>query len=239
MLLLQAPTAGAAAGTVGAGLLLVSLPLLWAHTRRAADGFLPHAVIGNPAIRACSIGGLTLLGGYFAALLAVPSLLAETQGWSSLGIGLAMLPAAAAGAVGSRVVGRLLADGGHFRTASAVAAGSVATLLLAGFGGGSPWLLVLGVAGASIGFSGGSVALNDRVTLAADDSTLGVALGMVNMVQFVGGAIGTALLGGLSGLVPLHTALGLAAVLPTIGLAVLVRAARRDATDPSPAPAGA
>lgn len=239
MLLLQSPTAGAAAGTVGAGLLLVSLPLLWRHTRRAPDGFLPHAVIGNPSIRAASIGGLVLLGGYFAALLAVPSLLAETQGWSSLAIGLAMLPAAAAGAVGSRVVGRLLARGGHFRIASGVAAGSVACLLLAGFGGGSPWLLVLGVAGASIGFSGGSVALNDRVTLAADDSFLGVALGMVNMVQFVGGAIGTALLGGLSGLVALHTALGLAAALPALGLVVLVRAARRDAADPSPSPIAA
>jgi hypothetical protein len=75
-------------------------------------------------------------------------------------------------------------------------------------------LLVLGLAGASIGFGGANVAMTDRVTLAAPAGTANVTLGVFNMTQFAGGAMGSALIGGLSGLLPLEGALAASAMLP-------------------------
>lgn len=238
LLLVQSPTAGRTVGLAGAALLLLAGPVAVWWTRRRPHGFLPAVVVGDPVIRRASAIGALSLGGYFAALFAVPNLIADALGWSPLQIGLALLPAAALGAVASRMAGRVVARVGHWRVVAVVAAAGTAGMLIAAAGGGAlPLLLVLGLAGPAVGWSGANVAMTDRVTTAAPEGTVGVSIGIYNMVQFAGGAVGSALIGGLSGLLPVSGALAACAVLPAValGLALTARGDRYAVGLPSPA----
>ncbi len=214
LLVLQSPSAGPVVGLVGGVLLLGGGPVAVAHIRQTPRGFLPRDVVTDPTIVRAALVGAACLGGYFAALFAIPELVSEAFGWTPLQIGLALLPAAAMGAVASRVAGKVVAGSGHFRVVAVVAGLAAVAMVGAAVGSGTIVLLVLGLAGASIGFGGANVAMTDRVTLAAPEGTANVTLGVFNMVQFAGGAVGSALIGGLSGLLPLEGALAASAVLP-------------------------
>lgn len=218
-LLLQSPATGLglrATGVAG-GAAAVGVAAVLRHVRRRPAGFLPAAVVGDPAFRRCAFGGLSLLAAYLGMLLAVPLLLADGQGWRPLQIGLALLPAAALGAVTASSVGALIVRVGRARLASGLAVSSAAGLLVAAAAPGTPLLLVAGMCLVVAGFAGGQVALLDGVAAVVTEEHRGVALGVFNLVFFSGGAVGAAAVGGLAGLVSLPGALACLAVLPAVG----------------------
>ena len=229
--ILQAPTAGGLVGTVGAALLVTGVPAAVLLARRRPDGFLPRDVIADGRIMRPAVATLALLGAYFAMLLAVPELLAASRGWSPLQIGLALLPAAAAGAIASRVTGRVAPTAGRPRTASAIAVLTLVCLAVASAAPTSAVALVVGLAGASIGFAASQAALVDEVAALAPVHVLGAALGVFNMVTFVGGSMGPALVGGLSGVVGLSAAVAATTLGPLGALAMLGLPRLRAATD--------
>ncbi|HVM14864.1 MAG TPA: MFS transporter, partial [Egibacteraceae bacterium] len=178
-LMLQSPGGGlgVVAGAAFAAVALIGVALLMRHVRLRPLGFLPAAVVGDPAFRRCAGAGFTLLAAYLGMLLALPLLLTESQGWRPLQIGLALLPAAALGATTASVAGALAERVGRYRLASALAAGSALGLLVASAAPTSPLLLVAGMCLVVAGFAGGQVALIDAVTSLVDDAHRGVALG--------------------------------------------------------------
>lgn len=214
LLILQSPAAGWVFGVTGLVLLVGGAAFLRRHIPRHPTGFLPVEVISDPAIIRSAIGGACVLGAYFTMLIAAPLLIADGLGWTPLQIGASLLPAAVVGAVTARILGRRVAVIGHFRAAAVVSGIALACMLLAAAMSTSAPAVVIGMAGAAIGFSGANVALIDRVSMAARIGTTGVALGVLNLAIFAGGAVGTALIGGLSGLMSLPAALAACAVLP-------------------------
>lgn len=218
---LQAPSAGLAVGLVGAGLLLAGVPAAVLTARRRPDGFLPRAVVANGRIIRAAFASLLLLATYFALLLVVPELWAAERGWSPLRIGLTLLPAAAAGAVASRVAGRLAPRYGRWRTAGAVAVVTLVGLGVAAVAPDDVLAVVVGVAGASIGFAASQAVLVDDVSTVAPTPVRGAALGVFNMVTFVGGSLGPAVVGGLSGVVGLERAVPVT-ILGPVGALVLL-----------------
>ncbi|CAN5372618.1 hypothetical protein BH23ACT9_BH23ACT9_38880 [soil metagenome] len=100
-------------------------------------------------------------------------------------------------------------------------------MLVAAVGEGVPVALVAGLAGTAIGFGCANVAMTDRVTIAAPAGAAGVTLGVYNMVQFAGGAVGSAMVGGLSGLLPVNGALAVTALLPAAAALLAITAPRR------------
>jgi MFS family permease len=229
-LLLQSPATGAGARAAGLFGVMVAAGLLGLglHLRRTPDGFLPRELVGNGPLIAAAVAGLTLLAAYFAAMFATPKLLTSSVGWTPLQIGLALLPAAAVGAVSSRIAGSLASRLGRFRLAAGAAAASSVGLVVAGLGQGRPVPLIVGLALAACGFGGGQVALIDALPLLVDPSEQNGALGLFNLLFFTGGAIGSAAVGGLSGPLGINGALLAVAVLPAGG-AVLALVARRAA----------
>jgi MFS family permease len=218
-LLLQSPATGAggvAAAAFGA-LLVGGLVLLVRHVRRRPDGFLPRRVVTDAQLMLSAACGLTMLAAYMALLFAVPKMLSSALGWGPLQIGLTMVPAAMVGAVASRVVGVRARPGNQHLIAAGLAAGSAAGLLLGALGGRLPLLPVVGLACAAAGFAAGQVALIDRISATVAPAVRGSALGVFNLVFFIGGTVGAAAAGGLSLLVPLPVALGVLAVLPAVG----------------------
>lgn len=227
VLLLQAPATGLgrpAIAILAVIAVVAAAGVVW-RVRARPHGFLPAAVVGRARFRRAAAAGLTLLAAYIGALFTLPLLLSAERGWSPLAIGVALVPAAAVGAVASQVVGRLVARVRHFPLVAGLAACSVAGLLLAAASQPPP-LLVAGMALVVIGFAGGQVALVDGIAAGAEDSVRGAALGVFNMVFFVGSAVGAATIGGLSGVTSLRGALALLAILPALGVLAAVTARR-------------
>jgi MFS family permease len=224
-LLLQSPATGAGgrAALAFAGLLLVGGVLLVRHIRRRPEGFLPHAVVTTWPLMAASLAGLTLLAAYLGLLLAVPKLLSGELGWSPLRIGLAMLPAAALGAVSSRIVGRILTPVRRHRLVAVLAGGSAVGLVLAAAAPRTPLVLVAGLALVAAGFAGGQVAIIDGIPSMVAAEHQGVALGVFNLLFFVGGTVGAAAVGGLSAVLGLPGAVGAVALLPALGVVLALR----------------
>jgi len=222
--LIQAPTAGAGVAMVGLALLALGVPLAAMRIRARPSGFLPLAVLRNGQIMRAAVAGMMLLAAYFAMLLAAPELLVATRGWQPLRVGLVLLPAAVTGAIAARAAGRLGPRIGHFRTATAAAAASLTGLVVGALAPTSVPAIVLGLAGTATGFGAAQVVLVDLVSDITPPGMLGAALGVFNLVVFVGGSFGTALVGGLSGVVGLPPSLAVMALLPAVALVTLRRA---------------
>lgn len=216
---LQSPSTGMGLPLAGAFGLLALLGgwRLVRHVRRRPDGFLPASVVGDGAFRRYAGTGLTLLAAYLGMLLALPLLMSASHGWGPTRIGLALLPAAALGAVVAPAVGALVQRAGPSRLAAGLAVGSCGGLLLAASAPDRPLLLVVGMGLVVAGFAGGQVALIDAVSATVDEAHRGVALGVFNLLFFTGGAVGAAAVGGLADLVTLPGALACLAVLPAAG----------------------
>jgi len=229
VLLLQSPSTGAGAALVlpAAAALLGAVVALVGHVRRRPGGFLPRAVVTDPPLLLLAGVGFGILGAYLALLLALPQILAEQGGADPLRIGLTMLPAAAAGALASRVSGRIAARVGPYRLVVALAAAPVGGLLLAAAGAPRPVPLVAGFALAAVGFAAGQATLTELVSELVPAHVRGVAIGLYNLVFFTGGAVGSATVGGLSGPLGLRGALAALAVVPALSVLAALAAARR------------
>ena len=228
VLVLQSPSTGAGGPVLAAALALAAgaALLLARHVRRMPEGFLPLAIVRDRVLLLSAGAALPLLAAYFGLLLAIPQVLTDEQGWGPFRIGLALLPAAAAGSLASRVAPVLARRLGRETVAAALCVGSAAGVALAAAAAPRPVLLVAGLACASCGFSGGQVVLLDGVTAAADPRIRGVAIGIFNLLFFTGGAVGTAVVGGLAGLLTLPGALGVLVVLPALGAGSALLAGR-------------
>lgn len=227
--LLQAPSAGAGVGIVGAALLIVGVPSAVRLTRARPDGFLPRRVITSAELMRAAFAALALLATYFAMLLAAPELLDGAQGWSALQIGVALLPAAIAGAIASRTAGWLGPRLGRFQTATAAALVAFAGVGVTALAPTDVVAIVIGMAGAAVGFGASQAVLVDHVTIIAPAAVRGSALGVFNLITFVGGSVGPALVGGLSGVVGLPAAVVVVAAGP-LSAAVLLRWGRQPAS---------
>ena len=219
--LVQAPTAGAGVGAAGLVLLAVGVPLAVLRVRARPTGFLPLAVLRNGQIMRAGLAGMTLLAAYFAMLLEAPELLVATRGWQPLQVGLVLLPAAITGAVAARYAGRVGPRIGHFRTARTAALAALAGLVVGALAPTSVPGVVLGVAGTAGGFGAAQAVLVDHVSGITPPAMLGSALGVFNLVVFVGGSLGTALVGGLSGVLGLPLSLAVMALLPVVAIVAL------------------
>ncbi|SDQ44639.1 MFS transporter [Quadrisphaera sp. DSM 44207] len=228
ILLAQAPSSSVAVAVAGAGLLLAGLPLLAHRVRRHPEGFLPRRVLGDRAVITAAVGAAGLPAAWFALLVVVPDALAG-RGWSPLAIGAALVPAAAAALVATRTSRPVLTRLGTRTTLLLSAVAAVAALLLGALGlaTSSPVLLVAATLAVAVGFTHGQPAMLAQVGASTGEDVRGVALGVAALVFLTGGATGSALVGGLQGLVPGWAVLLATTALPLVGTAVLARTGLR------------
>lgn len=195
--------------------------LLWRQIRRVPDGFLPAELVGNPTVRRASLAAAAMPVVYFASLIAVPLYLAD-QGWTPLDNGLLLLPGALLGAAVSFSSARVVARLGRIGTArlglgiSLVGALGVASLGL------HPGLAGIGFLGLASGYALAQPSLVGEVAAAVPDRLRGGALGVFNLVFFIGAGLGAAIIGGLGATMPLGAAMFVTALAP-IGALVALR----------------
>ena len=228
VLLVQSPATGIGVAVVGVVLLALGVPSVALRVRRRPDGFLPVSVIRNAVVVRSALAAAAIPAAWFALLIAVPAVLVG-RGWQPWAVGLALLPSAATGLLAPRVAGPLLSRIGP--AAALAISGVVASvaLLAAALGAslGSAVLLVAAVVAVTFAFGLGQPALMEAVDEAVEASVRGVALGVATLMFLVGGGIGSAVVGGLAGVLSMPGALLLLAALPVLGLLALARDLRR------------
>ena len=219
VLFLQAAGGRAGQAVLLAGLVLAVVGgcgLVW-HVRRNPGGIVPRALVSNRRLVASSLAGLTLLAAYLGLLFSIPLVFSRAFGWGPLHIGAAMVPAAVTGAIVSRIVGARVERIGRRRITVAATLACALGMLLAGVAAPQPIAVVIGFALVVAGFAAGQVALIDGVPHLVPDDVRGAALGVFNLVFFVGGAVGTAAVGGIGDATTLPIAMAVVAVLPAAG----------------------
>ena len=233
VLLVQSPSTGATVALVGAVLLVLGGPAVAMRVRRRPHGFLPVSVVRNSTVVRSALAAAAVPAAWFALLIAVPAVLLG-NGWQPWHVGLALLPSAATGLLAPRIAGPLLERIGP--SAALALSGAVASsaMLVAALGtaAGSAVLLVLAVVAVTLAFGLGQPALMAAVGGAVADDVRGVAVGVATLMFLVGGGVGSAVVGGLSGAIGMASSLLLLALLPLFGIGALARDLLR-ASDPA------
>ena len=229
VLLIQSPSSGVVIASVGAVLIALGVPAVALWVRRRPHGFLPLSVIRNPMVVRSALAASAIPAAWFALLIAIPTVLIAA-GWTPVGVGLVLVPSAVAGLLAPAVAGPTLVRIGA--SASLAVAGTIAavsmTVAAAGAATGSATLLALSVIAVTGAFGLGQPALMAAVGESVAEHVRGVALGVATLMFLVGGGVGSAVVGGLSGVVGMPRSLLLLAVLPLVGVLVLVRSLWRN-----------
>jgi EmrB/QacA subfamily drug resistance transporter len=187
-----APLAGAAALAV----------LLWRRERRAAEPLVPRDVLGSPAVLAANLAGFLHGAMMLGAFLLLSLQMQDLLGLSPLAAGAGLLATRATSVLWAQAGARLAhAVGARAVMALGMAGMTAALALLARVGpGGSyaadllPALLVLGAAIPLL-----FLTINMTALEGAPAHRAGLASGLLNTSQWVGGALGAAAAAALAG----------------------------------------
>lgn len=235
VLLIQSPAAGVVTAAAGAGLLAVGVPATALRVRALPAGFLPRAIVTNPAVLRTSFAAASVPACWFALLLGVP-LVAAGWGWSPLATGLLLVPSALTGFAAPAMARAALDRLGARRTMLIACPIAAASLVVAALGGAltSPVLLATAVIGVTIAFGLGHPAMTAAVGAAVPDALRGVALGVATLVFLVGASVGAALVGGLAEVSGVPVAFAVLVALPLAGIAALIGGSKPTAEDSGP-----
>ena len=222
VLIVQAPSTGILVALVGLLLLVLGAPLVALRVRHRPYGFLPLAVIRNPAVVRSALAAAAVPAAWFALLIAVPAVLVK-NGWEPWQVGLALVPSAVVALFVPRFTGPLLVRIGA--PASLAISGVTASVALLIAASGAAWIsapvLVLAVVLVTVAFGLGQPALSAAVGEAVHVDVRGVALGVATLLFLVGGSVGSAVVGGFGDVVGIPISLAGLALLPVLGLIAL------------------
>ena len=210
--LLLALTAGLALFVVTEGQPLgLSSPILWGcclaallsgvafarRITRVPTPFVSPRLLANGSYLACSAVGFFGMLANLTSIVFVPLLLLEVNGLGAGAAGLALAPGAVAVAVLSPIVGRVSDRVGP---GSPILLGLLtlffSLLALSTFGAGGSYLLVtIGMLGVGVGFAGFSSPNTNATAATLPREEIGVGLGIYQMLFFLGGGAGPAIVG--------------------------------------------
>ncbi|GGO75092.1 MFS transporter [Nocardioides deserti] len=233
VLLLQSPGASWPAHWVGAGLVVVGVPLLLRHVRRVPGGFLPRAVLDDGRMLGLAVGGAVVPGAWFALMLVLPLTL-DALAWEPWQVGAAMAPGALAGLIASRATPAVLARLGGPDSLLLTGIGTALLLLLCWVGVSADHRVLTPVLLVVTNFGVTGLAALAQSTLMGEVGhrfgldVRGAAMGVMMLVFMLGAAFGSAALGGLSIALGMAPAVAVLACVCLVGPA-LVLIARRPA----------
>jgi MFS family permease len=218
VLTLQGSTSGPVVAVCGALALILAVPLLARHVRRAPDGLLPGALFRDRVFSSTAVAGMAVPGSYYAALVLVPSALSRSAGWGPAQIGLALLPAAGVGILLPRLIRRLPVPVSRLTVGSIVTGGL--GLVLGGLVIDDGYAVAASFAGVTVCFGFAQGALIERVSNSGAGHR-GALIGSYTLVFFAGGAISSGLAGLISDVAGPRTAFFVLGALMFAGAAVL------------------
>ncbi|MFI0796624.1 MFS transporter [Micromonospora rubida] len=188
--------------------------LLAVHTTRHPTGFLPAAIVRNWRFWHCGLIGAGVYGGLFAAVYAVPQMLTRL-GHSAETVGVLLLPGAVAGVLLARLAAAASRRMPPRQVLTAVAVLFSAAVLLAAADRRPATLIGAATAGFAA-FAVAQMTLTAALAASTDTDARGAAVGVANLLFFLGGALGPATCAALWDPWGLPAAFAATAALPTV-----------------------
>ncbi|MDF2958412.1 MAG: transporter [Paenibacillus sp.] len=176
--------------------LVASLVLLtWfiIHIRRVDQPFIEPSLLKNKLFRSGLIVGFILFCTVMGIMFIMPLMLSGLKGMSTSAIGWILFPGAISAVVFGPIGGGL-ADkrGNNYVVAIGIVLLTASLLLISSLLGFNAWLLSAALVLMYIGFSFIQTALANSVSLTLEMHQTGVGMGLFNLVGFISGAVGTA-----------------------------------------------
>lgn len=165
-----------------------------AHIRRAKEPFIEPALFKNKLLRGGLIVGFLIFCTVMGIMFVIPLMLATVNDLSTSTIGLILFPGAISAVVFGTIGGNL-ADkkGNNFVVYIGMGLLFVSLAAIAFTVGQSPWFIAAALLPTYVGFSFIQTALANRVSLTLEVHETGVGMGLFNLISFISGAVGTAL----------------------------------------------
>ncbi len=167
-----------------------------ARIRSAPNPFIDPALFSNQKFRAGLIMGFVIFCMGIGVVFVVPLMLSGLRGLSTREIGLVMFPGAISGVVFGTLGGAMADRRGNGLVIGLGLASLVASLLaIALLLGVSPWFTAAALLATYVGFTLIQTGLINSVSLTLRPEETGAGMGLFNLVTFMSGAVGTALVG--------------------------------------------
>ncbi|WP_248930027.1 MFS transporter [Paenibacillus hamazuiensis] len=166
------------------------------HIRRTPEPFIEPKLLRNRLFRVGLIVGFIVFCIVMGIMFVLPLLLSKIYGLDTTAIGWIMFPGAISAVVFGTVGGNLADKKGSSFVVYLGAGLLIASLLLIScFVGMSAWLISGSLLLTYIGFSFIQTALSNSVSLTLKMEETGVGMGLFNLIGFISGAVGTAVVG--------------------------------------------
>ncbi|MDR6552052.1 MFS transporter [Paenibacillus qinlingensis] len=166
------------------------------HLRRASDTFINPLLLANPAYRKLVVIGFCILVLNLGNLFLMPLILAKVFNQSAMTIGLTIAPGAILSAFLTRFVGRWIDRFGNMRFL--LIGHGLLTLVMIAFSlliGASPLVILIGYLCFSPAFSATVSSLNNETSRILPKPLIGSGMGLLQLIQFFGGAMSVAICG--------------------------------------------
>lgn len=173
---------------------LLALGTFTVHIRRSRSPFIDPSLFKNRRFRAGLFVGFIIFSVAIGIIFLIPLMLNALRGLSTREIGLIMFPGAISGVVFGTLGGNLADKKGNGFVISIGIISLVASLLLISFLlGFTPWLISAALLLTFVGFTLIQTALVNSVSQTLAVHQTGVGMGLFNLITFISGAVGTAL----------------------------------------------
>lgn len=179
-------------------LTLLSLILLWRHIHRLTEKipFIQPALLRHRKYLMLLFMGFSAFCSHFAILFLMPIMLSDLFGGSPAAIGMIIFPGAMLSAFAAIFIGRAI---DRFGNAPLIQTGhlllGLSAVVFAFFSGVSPFVILVTYMLTSLGFTSMTSSLSNEASRILDKPQVGAGMGMMQLVQFIGGAIGVTMAG--------------------------------------------
>jgi DHA2 family metal-tetracycline-proton antiporter-like MFS transporter len=166
------------------------------HIRKVEQPFIEPSLLSNRLFRSGLIVGFIIFCTVMGIMFVMPLMLSGLMGMSTSMIGWVLFPGAIS-AVVFGPIGGSMADkrGNNFVITLGIVLLAASLLLISSFVGLNVWLVSAAMVLTYIGFSFIQTALASSVSLTLGMHQTGVGMGLFNLVGFISGAVGTAVVG--------------------------------------------
>ncbi|MFC4767248.1 MFS transporter [Effusibacillus consociatus] len=178
-------------------LLIFGFAVLWSlrkHIQRMERPFIQPELLRNRPYVMLLIIGFSAFFTHFSLLFLMPIMLQELFGKDPSIIGMIIFPGAILSAAAAQWIGRLI---DRFGNKQIIRSGhcllGFSTVVFAVLSGFSPYVTLFGYIFTSVGFSALTSSLANEISRILPEKQIGAGMGMVQLIQFFGGAFGVAI----------------------------------------------
>jgi DHA2 family metal-tetracycline-proton antiporter-like MFS transporter len=175
---------------------LLGLAWLWLHINKISTPFIQPSLFQHRSYVKLLFVAFTAFICHFSSLFLMPMILFDVFAKEPAAIGMIIFPGAILSAIAAQFIGRLI---DRFGNKPMIETGHgllfIATMLFAFFAGVTPYAIMITYMFMSIGFSALTSSTSNEVTRLLPKNEVGAGMGMVQLIQFFGGALGVALSG--------------------------------------------